>query len=41
MVSHVKKQSVTQNSSTAGPLVGALNMDPLTPVYDPYQTDEL
>ena len=41
VVSHVKKQSVTQNSSTAGPLVGALNMDPLTPVYDPYQTDEL
>ena len=41
VVSHVKKQSVTQNSSTAGPMVGALNMDPLTPVYDPYQTDEL
>lgn len=41
VVSHVKKQSVTQNSSTAGPLVGALSMDPLTPVYDPYQTDEL
>lgn len=41
VVSHVRKQSVTQNSSTAGPLVGALNMDPLTPVYDPYQTDEL
>lgn len=41
VVSHVKKQSVTQNSSTAGPLVGALNMDPLTPVYGPYQTDEL
>lgn len=41
VVSHVQKQSVTQNSSTAGPLVGALNMDPLTPVYDPYQTDEL
>lgn len=41
VVSHVNKQSVTQNSSVAGPLVGALNMDPLTPVYDPYQTDEL
>ena len=41
VVSHVKKQSVTQNSSTAGPLVGDLNMDPLKPVYDPYQTDEL
>ncbi len=41
VLSHVKKQSVTQNSSVAGPLVGALNMDPLTPVYDPYQTDEL
>lgn len=41
VVTNVRKQSVTQNSSTAGPLVGALNMDPLTPVYDPYQTDEL
>ena len=33
-LSKVKRQSVTQNSLTAGPLVGALNMDPLTPVYD-------
>ncbi|MDI3320942.1 SusC/RagA family TonB-linked outer membrane protein [Pinibacter soli] len=33
-ISRVQKQSVTQNSLTAGPLVGALNMDPLTPVYD-------
>lgn len=41
VASYVTKQSVTQNSSTAGPLLGALNMDPLTPVYDPYQTDEL
>ncbi len=41
VVTHVKKQSVSQNSSTGGPLLGALNMDPLTPVYDPYQTDEL
>ena len=41
VVSNVRKQSVTQNSSSAGPLVGALNMDPLTPVYDPYQTDEM
>jgi len=41
VVTHVKKQSVTQNSSTAGPLVGALNMDPLTPVTDAYNPDEL
>lgn len=41
VVTHVQKQSVTQNSSTAGPLVGALNMDPLTPVVDPYNPDEL
>lgn len=41
VASHVSRQSVTQNSSTGGPLLGALNMDPLTPVHDPYQTDEL
>jgi len=41
VVTHVDKQSITQNSSTAGPLVGALNMDPLTPVRDPYNLDEL
>lgn len=41
VVTHVKKQSVSQNSSTGGPFLGALNMDPLTPVYDQYQTDEL
>jgi TonB-linked SusC/RagA family outer membrane protein len=41
VLSRVDRQSVTQNSSTAGPLVGALNMDPLTPVYDLYQTDPL
>ncbi len=41
VVTHVEKQSVTQNSSTAGPLVGALNMDPLTPVMDAYNPDEL
>ncbi len=33
-ISRIQKQSVTQNSMTAGPLVSALNMDPLTPVYD-------
>lgn len=41
VVTHVKKQSISQNSSTGGPFLGALNMDPLTPVYDSYQTDEL
>jgi TonB-linked SusC/RagA family outer membrane protein len=41
VVSRVERQSVTQNSNVAGPLVGALNMDPLTPVYDSYQTDPL
>jgi TonB-linked SusC/RagA family outer membrane protein len=41
VVSRVQRQSVTQNSNVAGPLVGALNMDPLTPVYDPYQIDPL
>ncbi|MCC8188587.1 MAG: TonB-dependent receptor [Bacteroides sp.] len=40
-ISRVERQSVTQNSLTAGPLVGALNMDPLTPVYDPYNPDPL
>lgn len=39
--SRVKRQSITQNSLTAGPLVGALNMDPLTPVYDSNNTDPL
>lgn len=34
VLTRVQKQSVTQNSLTAGPLVSALNMDPLTPVYD-------
>jgi TonB-linked SusC/RagA family outer membrane protein len=33
-LSRIQRQSITQNSLTAGPLVGALNMDPLTPVYD-------
>lgn len=41
VVTHVKKRSITQNSSTSGAFVGALNMDPLTPVYDKWQTDEL
>jgi len=40
-IAYVNRQSITQNSLTAGPLVSALNMDPLTPVYDPYQTDPL
>lgn len=41
VVTHVAKQSISQNSSTGGPFLGALNMDPLTPVRDPYVTDEL
>ena len=40
-IAYVNRQSVTQNSLTAGPLVSALNMDPLTPVYDAYNTDPL
>jgi TonB-linked SusC/RagA family outer membrane protein len=40
-VTYVNRQSVTQNSLTAGPLVSALNMDPLTPVFDPYNPDPL
>lgn len=40
-LSKVDRQSVTQNSLTAGPLVSALNMDPLTPVYDGKNTDPL
>lgn len=40
-LSKVERQSVTQNSLTAGPLVSALNMDPLTPVYDSKNEDPL
>lgn len=40
-LTYVNRQSISQNSLTAGPLVGALNMDPLTPVYDPYNPDPL
>ena len=40
-ISKVDRQSITQNSLTAGPLVSALNMDPLTPVYDSKNDDPL
>lgn len=40
-LSKVNRESITQNSLTAGPLVGALNMDPLTPVYDSKNEDPL
>jgi TonB-linked SusC/RagA family outer membrane protein len=34
ILTRMQKQAITQNSLTAGPLVSAINMDPLTPVYD-------
>ncbi|MBD8389350.1 TonB-dependent receptor [Dysgonomonas sp. BGC7] len=33
-VSHVKKQSVASNQGNSGPISSAINIDPITPVYD-------
>lgn len=33
-LSHVKRQSITSNQGHAGPIASAINIDPITPVYD-------
>lgn len=33
-VSHVKRQSIASNQGNSGPISSAINIDPITPVYD-------
>ncbi|MDR1682132.1 MAG: TonB-dependent receptor, partial [Candidatus Symbiothrix sp.] len=33
-ISHVKRQSIASNQGNSGPIASAINIDPITPVYD-------
>ncbi|MDR0331863.1 MAG: TonB-dependent receptor [Dysgonamonadaceae bacterium] len=33
-ISHIQRQSIASNSGNAGPISSAINIDPITPVYD-------